>query len=134
MQDLRFAWRALRAHPGVHGLVVSVVALGVAGTALAFSMVDQALLRALPFQEPGELYAFRHLSEEAGADMGKLSPLDLGDLKSQLGWEAAMASYAFDPSTSVLNLDDRRMRELFGAAGRPIVSQEEGIREMVVLS
>ncbi len=98
MQDFRFAWRALRAHPTVHALVVGVIGVGVAGTALAFSMVDQALLRALPFQEPQELYAFRHLSEEPGADVGKFSPLDLEDLKSQLGWDATMASYRFDPN------------------------------------
>jgi len=104
MQDMTFAWRALRAHPGVHGLVVGVIAVGVAGTALAFSLVDQALLRALPFEEPQELYAFRHLSEEVGADIGNLSPLDLGDLRSQLGWNETMASYSFDPATSVLTL------------------------------
>jgi len=32
LQDFRFAWRALRAHPRVHALVVAVVATGVAGT------------------------------------------------------------------------------------------------------
>jgi len=104
IQDVRFAWRALTAHPRVHGFVVIVIGVGVAGTALTFSMVDQALLKALPFPEARELFAFRHLSEEVGPDVGRLSPPDLADLKSQLGWEAEMASYWFNPTTSVLTL------------------------------
>ena len=104
MQDLRFAWRALRAHRAVHTMVVTVIAFGVAGTALAFSLVDQALLQALPFRAPEELYTFRHLSREAGADAGLVSPMDVEDLRSGLGWEATLASYAFDPGSSLMTL------------------------------
>ena len=104
MQDLRFAWRALRAHPAVHMMVVAVVALGVAGTALAFSLVDQALLKALPYHAPEELYAFRHLSLEAGADVGRISPMDVEDLRTSLGWESSLSSYAFDPGSSLMTL------------------------------
>jgi len=104
MQDMRFAWRALRAHPGVHTMVVTVIAVGVAGTALAFSMVDQALLRALPYPAPQELYVFRHLSLEAGSDAGQLSPMDVQDLRESLAWERTLSSYLFDPTSSLATL------------------------------
>ena len=110
IQDLRFAVRALRAHPAVNGMVVGIVAVGVAGTALAFSLVDQALLQSLPFRSPQELYEFRHLSPEAGADLGQVSPMDVADLRHGLGWENTLTSYAFDPSSSVMTLTGEETR------------------------
>ncbi len=111
IQDLRFAVRALRAHPAVNAMVVGIVAVGVAGTALAFSLVDQALLQSLPFRSPQELYEFRHLSPEAGADLGQVSPMDVADLRHGLGWENTLTSYAFDPSSSVMTLTGEGLPE-----------------------
>ncbi len=104
MQDVRFAWRALRAHAGVHSMVVTVIAVGVAGTALAFSMVDQALLKALPYPEAGELFVFRHLSLEASSDAGQFSPMDAQDLRESLAWERSLSTYWFDPTSSLATL------------------------------
>lgn len=103
-QDIRFALRTLRAHSMVHGLVIVVIAVGIAGTALTFGMVNEGLLKALPYSEPGELYTFEHLSAEAGADAGRVSPMDADDLRATLGWENRLATWAFDPNNGVITL------------------------------
>src|SRR5262245_11247834 len=57
MNDLRHAFRALRAAPMVTALALTILALGIgAGTAI-FSVVDGVVLRPLPFDDPDRLVA-----------------------------------------------------------------------------
>jgi macrolide transport system ATP-binding/permease protein len=55
VQDLRFAIRQLRKNPGFSGTAVLVLALGIAASVSIFAFVDAALLRPLPYREPGRL-------------------------------------------------------------------------------
>jgi macrolide transport system ATP-binding/permease protein len=53
--DIRFAIRQLRKNPGFAGTSVLVLALGIAASVSIFAFADAALLRPLPYREPGRL-------------------------------------------------------------------------------
>jgi len=53
--ELLQAWRGLLQRPGYVALAVLTLALGVATTSLVFSLVDQALLKRLPFADESRL-------------------------------------------------------------------------------
>jgi hypothetical protein len=55
IDDVRFAFRALRRAPLFTGTAVALLALGIGGTTALFSLVDAVLLRPLPFREPERL-------------------------------------------------------------------------------
>ena len=55
MQDLRLAFRALRATPVVSLVAVLSLALGIGANTAIFSIVDTLVLRALPVKEPRQL-------------------------------------------------------------------------------
>jgi putative ABC transport system permease protein len=55
LQDLRYAGRTFAKKPGFSLTVVALVALGVGATTTIFSVVDNVLLRALPYPDPEEL-------------------------------------------------------------------------------
>src|SRR6185503_2481271 len=54
-QDVRFAFRGLRARPAFSATVILTIALGIGVNVAIFSVVDSVLLKPLPFAEPDRL-------------------------------------------------------------------------------
>jgi putative ABC transport system permease protein len=81
LQDIRHAFRRLGRSPGFTGLVALVLALGIGGTAITFSVVDAVLLRPLDFPHSGELVRVFSLWEQGV--MGTASPPDFEDWRAQ---------------------------------------------------
>ena len=55
MQDTRFAIRQLRKNPGFTSTAILVLALGMCASVAIFAFVDAALIKPLPYRNPGRL-------------------------------------------------------------------------------
>ena len=62
MNDLKFAFRQLRKHPGFTAVAVLTLALGIGANTAIFSLVDHILLKMLPVQHPQELVELRRMT------------------------------------------------------------------------
>src|SRR5438270_930827 len=81
-QDLRYAIRLLLRAPGFTLRAAGVLALGIGALAAIFSVVDAALLRPLPFSNPGELVMLWEKTPE-GNSHNRVSPLNYQDWHDQ---------------------------------------------------
>lgn len=75
--DLRYAGRQLRKHPVFTLTATLTLALGIGANATIFSLIDQALVQALPVRDPGRLVVLSfagagpgHTSSEGGSTEG----------------------------------------------------------------
>jgi putative ABC transport system permease protein len=62
--EIRYAARMLVKHPGVSGLAVVALGLGIGLTAIMFSLVYGALLRGLPFENGDRILTIARLDPE----------------------------------------------------------------------
>jgi predicted permease len=89
--DVRFALRLLRRSPGFALGVVSILGLGIAAATALFSIVDAAILRPLPFRDPGRLVAV--VSEDRIHHVRNASsPPDLVDFRASVPALSAVAA------------------------------------------
>jgi putative ABC transport system permease protein len=90
-QDLRYAMRLLLRAPGFTLLAAGVLALGIGALAAIFSVVDAALLRPLPFANPGELVMLWEKAPD-GYPHVRVSPLNFQDWHDQNSVFSSIAS------------------------------------------
>src|SRR5215475_15281392 len=81
MHDLRFALRVLRRSPAFTLSAALVLALGIGANTAIFSVVDAALLRPLPFQDPSRLVML--WEAPPGYGYNRVSPLNFLDWHDQ---------------------------------------------------
>jgi predicted permease len=55
LQDVGFALRQLRKNPGFAATAIVILALGIASSVAIFAFVDAALIKPLPYEDPGRL-------------------------------------------------------------------------------
>jgi predicted permease len=73
-QDLAYSVRALRRRPGFTAIALLMLALGIGGTTVMFTIVNGVLLRPLAFPEPDRLVTVDTLTEELGETWGISNP------------------------------------------------------------
>jgi putative ABC transport system permease protein len=93
LQDLRFASRTLRKHPGFTLVAVLTLGLGIGANSAIFSVVDAVLLRPLPYPEPEKLVRLWETFPPAG--WGSVSAPNIEDWREQNTVFSAIAAYSF---------------------------------------
>ena len=83
LNDLKFAVRSLRRRPGFAASVVLTLALGIGTSSAVFSLLDAALLKALPFEQPDRLVQLSGVygtePDMRDRDIRGASPLEIRD-------------------------------------------------------
>jgi putative ABC transport system permease protein len=71
-QDLRYALRLFARRPGVAGLAVSTLAVGIAASTIVFTLADAILWRPLPFREPDRIVSLRAVQSPGSPSMPRV--------------------------------------------------------------
>jgi putative ABC transport system permease protein len=83
LQDMRFAVRALRQHPGLSAIVVATLALGIGANAAIFTVVNAVVLRPLPFPAADRLVRLTADAPGLNAHDIGMSPPELFDYRDR---------------------------------------------------
>src|SRR5260221_9628 len=104
-QNLRYAIRTLRNNPGFALVVVLTLALGIGANTAIFSVVYSALLRPLPYREPGKLYHFEEsrIQNDNSTNGAQASYPDYLDWKRTAKSVQSFAGYSGDAFTLSAN-------------------------------
>lgn len=94
LYDLRFAWRQLRKSPGMALLAVLTLALGVGANTAIFTVIENVLLRPLPYPHPTRLITIG----PPGTSLGSTSWLNFRDIRDQSRLLDQAAGYSQDVS------------------------------------
>jgi putative ABC transport system permease protein len=92
-QDLRYGARLLLKHPAFTLIAVVTLALGIGGNTAIFTVVNAALLRSLPYQEPERLMYLRETTPQKSFPRREASYPDFLDWRQNQSF-SGMAAYA----------------------------------------
>ncbi len=96
IQDIRFGWRQLRRAPGFTLIATFTLALGIGANAAIFSIINEHLLRPLPYPEPERIVALWDVNRKApeGATE-QVTYLNYLDWRAQNQVFSEMAAFAY---------------------------------------
>ena len=104
--DLRYAIRVLWRAPGFTFAVVLVLALGIGSNTAIFSAVDTAIIRPLPYRDPGHLAMIWEDFSAFGVAKNRVSPATFLDWRKRSQTFEEIAAYA-GPATMALGGDQQ---------------------------
>ena len=113
LQDLRYGLRMLAKSPGFTAIAVLSLALGIGANTAIFSLVNAALLKPIPVDEPDRLAAV-FMTDERNPGNLPLSHLNFKDLRDQNQVFTEMAAFTF----AQVNWSTGTESEQIAAAGR----------------
>ena len=109
MQNLRYAVRTLLKNPGFTVIAVLTLALGIGANAAIFSVVYSALLRSLPYKDPGRLVTLAEGRGQAGGQVFDVSYPDFLDWRRMAKSYQALAGFGGDGFTLTGNGDPKNV-------------------------
>jgi putative ABC transport system permease protein len=92
-QDIRYAVRGFIRRPGFAVVAMLTLAIGIGANTAMFSVVNGALLRPLPYEEPDRLALIWETFERAGMDAVPFSEADFLDYRDQTETLSHMAMF-----------------------------------------
>src|SRR6185369_3676749 len=106
IKDIRYGVRGLLKHPGFTAIVVITLALGIGASTAIFSVVDNVLLRRLPYRNAERIVAIQELNPEG--KRGQVTSANFLDWRTQNTVFEHLA--AIKQTTSNLALSDHAER------------------------
>jgi predicted permease len=108
LQDLRYGARILWKRPGFTLIAVITLALGIGANTAIFSLVNAALLRPLPIEQPNRLVALNSVVSNGGQSFPSLSYPNYRDILNRNSSFSGMLAYVNRPvSLSKNGLNER---------------------------
>ena len=149
LQDIRYGIRTLGKNAGFTAVAVLTLALGIGANTAIFSVVENVLLRPLPYPQPGNLVQIWNTYPPQAPRAG-LSPGDYADWRHQNASFSEMGGYAYisqgfnltgeaEPQRVLVSYASAGLFPLLGiqlAAGHYFVPEEDraGSSPVVILS
>jgi putative ABC transport system permease protein len=94
LQDIRFGARMLFKSPGFTAVAIISLALGIGANTAVFSVINAALLKALPYHEPQSIILVWGEDKAAGSSRGQMSATDVADYRARNHVFEEISTYA----------------------------------------